>query len=185
MKKLVLVAVLLLGFSVMALAQDVPKVELFGGYSFMKCDAGAGNTDVSCNLNGWDISANFVGNKYLGILVDLSGYYGQATDQSRGFGPDVKFHSFLFGPKFSIRSGKVTPFMQGLFGVAHINADLGTTTTSENEFAMAFGGGLDVHLNDTIDIRPAQLEYLASKSDSDFLNHFRYTAGIVFKLGKR
>ena len=38
MKKLVLVAVFLLGFSVMAMAQDAPKVEVFGGYSLVLVD---------------------------------------------------------------------------------------------------------------------------------------------------
>ena len=40
MKKLVLVAVFLLGFSVMAMAQDVPKIEVFGGYSLILMDTG-------------------------------------------------------------------------------------------------------------------------------------------------
>ena len=38
MKKLVLVAVLLLGFSIVAVAQDYPKVEVFGGYSYFRMD---------------------------------------------------------------------------------------------------------------------------------------------------
>jgi hypothetical protein len=187
MKKLVLVAVLLLGFSMVAMAQDNPKIEVFGGYSFNKCDVGAGNLDVSCNLHGWDVSASFNGNKYLGLVADMSGYYGQATDQTTSIGPDVKIHSFLFGPKLAIRTGKVTPFMQGLFGLSHLNGNAGPgkANTSENQFAMAFGGGVDVHLNDLVNIRPAQLEYMTSKDASQFLNHFRYSVGIVFKLGKR
>ena len=76
MKKLVLVAMVLMGFSVMAVAQDPPKVEVFGGYSFVRVDtttnfgAPSGN---DLNMNGWDVNVAFNGNKWLGFVADFSG----------------------------------------------------------------------------------------------------------------
>ncbi|HET8667194.1 MAG TPA: hypothetical protein VFM10_04375, partial [Terriglobales bacterium] len=60
----------------------------------------------------------------------------------------VRVYNLLFGPRFSATTGKVTPFAEALFGLAHtrvsacaagISAD-----QSSNNFGMAFGSGLDV-----------------------------------------
>ena len=80
MKKLVLVAVLLLGFSIVAAAQDYPKVEVFGGYSYFRMDTitnfGAPSGEADLNMNGFDINVAINGNKWLGFVVDFSGAYG-------------------------------------------------------------------------------------------------------------
>jgi opacity protein-like surface antigen len=196
MKKLVLVAVLLLGFSVMAMAQDVPAVEVFGGYSFLRVDttttAGAPSGTVNLNMNGWDASVAFNGNKWIGFLADFGGYYG-TLDTSYEYPQgvkswaDISIYSVMVGPRITIRKGKCTPFLQGLLGYARIKSlELGDVYT-ENDFAMAFGGGVDINLNNRIAIRPVQMEYVTTKAGrtGDFADHLRYSAGIVLKLGKR
>jgi opacity protein-like surface antigen len=175
MRKLVVIAVLVLGFSVMAVAQDVPRAEFFGGYSYLRCDTQGG---PSCNLNGWNGSVSINANKFVGVVADFSGHYGSVDSAS------VHAHSFLFGPKITVRREKFTPFLQALFGGTHVNVGDGVGT-SENDFAMAFGGGLDINLSENVAVRPVQAEYLTIKSGSEFLKNFRYSGGIVFKLGKR
>ena len=69
MKKLLLVAVLLLGFSVMAVAQDTPVVEIFGGYSYFRPDTQEDDFDL--NMHGWNASVAINGNKYAGICCGL------------------------------------------------------------------------------------------------------------------
>ncbi len=44
MRKLIFVGVLVLAMSGLALAQDFPKFEVFGGYSYLRSDLG--NTDL-------------------------------------------------------------------------------------------------------------------------------------------
>ena len=182
MKKLVLVAVLMLGFAVLAVAQDIPKAEIFGGYSFVKCEANANADDIDCSMSGWDANLAVNGSKYLAFVADFSGVYGDIEDAG-----NLKLFSAMFGPKLTIRAGRVTPYIQGLFGATHASftAEDDVEAETENMFAMAFGGGIDVAVNDRISIRPAQVEYFTTKMGSDLLNHFRYSAGIVFKLGKR
>lgn len=189
MKKLVLIAVLLLGFSAMAMAQDVPMAEVFGGYSFFRCDAG---DDVSCNFNGWNAAAAFNLNNNWSGVIDISGHYGwygPTVVSVRGTNTyinwyDVKSHNILFGPRYNLRMEKFTPFAHALFGLNHVNPE--SYDSVQNNFAMAFGGGVDVNINDRISLRPAQLDYMTTRVvGADWSNNFRFSAGVVFKFGKR
>ena len=51
------------------------------------------------------------------------------------------------------------------------------------------GGGVDVVVNDTISIRPAQFDLLMSRFSFEDISlwesMFRYSAGIVFKFGSK
>jgi outer membrane protein OmpA-like peptidoglycan-associated protein len=176
MKKLVLFALLLCISSVMAIAQEFPRAEIFGGYSYFRCDTQG--DDVCCNLNGWNASAAINANKYFGVVADFGGYYGTIDSDV-----DLRIHSVMIGPKFTLRSERVTPFAQALFGYVHPNVKSGGVTDTENDFGMSFGGGLDINVSDHISVRPIQVEYFPVKSGGDFLNNLRYSAGIVFKAG--
>jgi hypothetical protein len=73
-------------------------------------------------------------------------------------------------------------------GYAHITASVeGDNVFKENDFAMAFGGGLDVNLNKMVALRPVQLDYFTTRTGQtgNFADHFRYSAGVVIKLGQR
>jgi hypothetical protein len=60
---------------------------------------------------------------------------------------------------------------------------------------MALGGGLDVNLGHGISLRPVQADYLLQRvsatlpdngafySHTFYFNHFRYSAGVVFRFG--
>ena len=184
MKRFVVFSILLLGFSAVAVAQDTPAAEVFGGYSYLRCDTGS--DDISCNLNGWNGSAAFNVNQTFGVVADFGGYYGTVEDVVK-----MKLHSFMFGPKFAFRSNeKVTPFVQALFGGIRSKFEIeGEGSFSETDLAMAFGGGLDINVSDRIAIRPVQFEYVpvrvSDEVSSDWSHNLRYSAGIVFKLGKR
>jgi len=93
----------------------------------------------------------------------------------------------MFGPKFTARLGKVTPFAHALFGYARLTGKTfqEVEVLRENDFAYALGGGVDINVTDMVAVRPVQIDYLAVKSQGDILHNFRYSAGIVLKLGKR
>lgn len=182
-------------------AQDVPKVELFGGYSYLRGDTSAFGTGFvsGVNLNGWEASANFNANKWFGIKADFDGHYGSPNILSSGtYNVDMKFHTFLFGPQLSHRSEKVTAFAHGLFGAAHVKADAGIilagtqpravqprillpTSDTDTALAMAFGGGFDWNVKKNFAIRVIQGDYLMTKVYSDTQNNFRLSTGIVLR----
>jgi opacity protein-like surface antigen len=184
MKKLLLVAVLLLGFSVMAVAQDTPMAEVFGGYSYVRPDSQGG--DVDLNMNGWNLSVALPGNKTLGFVADFGGVYAKEGSNEND---EIKYRAYtaMFGPKVTFRLGKVTPFAQALFGYARLTGKTfqEEQVLKENDFAYTIGGGIDVNLNNMVAIRPAQVEFLSIKSNGDMTGNFRYSAGVVLKLGKR
>jgi opacity protein-like surface antigen len=180
MKKFLLVALLMLSFSMIAVAQGVPLAEIYGGYSYLRC--GVDVKDFECKLHGWDASLAINGNKWLGLVVDFGGNYGTVEDTT-----EIHAHSFLLGPKVSIRKGRVAPFLQGMIGFANVRIGEGSSKSQTNDFAMAFGGGLDISVNDKVAIRPFQLEYFGIKEPltGEITDNIRVSAGVVVKLGKR
>ena len=170
-----LVISLLLVCSLIAVGQDNPKAEIFGGYQYTRVNPGQGIDSI--NLNGWNASVSGYFTKYLGISGDFSGAYGSP------FGVSTKVHSFMFGPIVHFpNSSKITPFAHALFGGAHISADAFGFSAGETDFAWAAGGGLDANLSSRFSVRLAQADFLQTRFGGVNQNNFRYSAGIVFKF---
>ncbi len=88
MKKVFVVAFLMLAMSGLALAQDFPKFEIFGGYSYLRSDLNFDSPWMedyysyyenggTGNLNGFEASFTYNLNSWLGIKADFSGHFGQ------------------------------------------------------------------------------------------------------------
>ena len=182
MRRTLMIMIAFFGFHALTLAQDVPKVELFGGYSLIRVDT-QGESAIARNYNGWTASISGTATSWLSIVGDISGQYGPPVPNA-----DLSVYSFLFGPKFAFRgNGRVTPFVQSLFGASRFKVSSGSMSDSENGFAMALGGGLDLKLTKTIALRPVQFEYLMTRigDDSERMDNLRFSAGLVFRFGSR
>ena len=195
-----------LALGIAAHAQEFPKAEVFGGYSygnFGPTAFGAGRT----NVNGWNASLGVNVNHWFGLVSDFGGHYGSfsATLPSPIIIPTCvplgcsiqtsetdKFHSFLFGPQFSFRTKKLTPFVHALFGGSRLNRS-GTDTftppppgtpftfkfsTSTTNFAFAGGGGVDYKFSDRLAWR-VQADYLEIGIPNRTLNNVRVSTGLV------
>jgi len=191
MKKLVCFAVIFLGLSVIAMAQDFPRGEIFLGYSHFMCDnstyALGSSRNRNCTYNGWDLSIAINGNKWLSFIADFGGYYNTDSPPAQRVPALVQDHyhaySFLVGPRFSVRKfKKVTPFIQGLFGNARVTPGI-DFWPYENDLAMAFGGGVDIQVYKNISFRPIQLEYMAIKSGQPLRDNIRYNVGFSYNFG--
>ncbi len=56
---------------------------------------------------------------------------------------------------------RITPFAEGLFGVAHATDGTGFSVPgSRNSFAMATGGGLDISATKHMSLRLGEVDYL-------------------------
>ncbi len=198
MKKQVLLGVCVLGLmiclaSAPAHAQDVPKVEIFGGYSFLRFNSDAHiiasptgiyvgiitpppPTAVSLptmNLHGWHTSVGVNFNRWLGLAGDFTGNYGTPNINQSGLNADVRtrVYSYVFGPRVSFRGNeRVTPFVHVLVGGAHLSLrakDLTTGNVSDvetsNGFAMVAGGGVDVKVGRFLAVRLGQVDYLFTR----------------------
>ncbi len=184
MRKLLFTSMLSLLMPLPALAQEYPRLELFGGYSYFRANPGG------FNLNGWN--ASIAGNitNWFGIVGDVSGHYGSPFD----LGPGVRINSYKFmgGPKLSYREGRMTLFAHFLIGDARAGTRAFGLSTSDNALAAAVGGGVDLNLNDWLAIRAVQADYVMTRFRAfpeDFgperQNNARFSFGLVFRLGTR
>lgn len=177
MRKLLWISTLFLVFTISAAAQDYPKAEVFGGYSYLHVN----ELGTGFNFNGASGSIAFNPNQWFGIVGDFGGYH------NGDFGVSTTAVTYLFGPKFAYRKNeKVTPYFQVLLGGAHISASFSGVSGSDSAFALAFGGGVDVKVHPHVAIRVIQAEYLLTKfndGENDRQNNVRVSAGIVFRWG--
>jgi hypothetical protein len=184
MRKVALLIIAGLVLSATCLAADAPKVEIFGGYALFRADSGL-TTMPNQTSNGWEASVTGNVNRFLGFTADFNGDYTSAN--TAGGNVTGHIHNFLFGPTVSYRTRRLTPFVHALFGVSHLtgSTELASTTTSsssDNAFAMALGGGFDVRINRLLAFRLAQLDYLRTQFSSTSQDNFRYSTGIVLKF---
>lgn len=171
MKRFLLLAAALVLLALPVMAQDAPTAEIFGGYQYTRINPGSPAT--AQNYNGWDASlTGFMGDsKMFGLTADVSGAY-----KSFG-GVSTSDHFFLFGPTIA-GHGKLSPFAHTLFGISHYSV----AGVTDNAFAWALGGGLDVQATQHVSIRLAQFDYLMTRHGGDSQNNVRYSAGIVFRF---
>jgi hypothetical protein len=165
-------------FTVAASAQDVPKLDIFAGYSYFRVNpstSGIGSFD----LNGGSASVAYNANHWLSGVADFGGYH---ANHILGTGLDGTLSTYLFGPRVSYRhSDRFTPFGQVLFGVAHI----GSGSSSNNAFATTVGGGVDVKVAQRFSLRPVQVDYVLTRfnelgSGAQSQNNLRVSTGVVF-----
>ena len=143
-------------------AQEVPRVEVFAGYSYARlADA--------INSHGWNVSIAGNVNAWLGIAADVSGHYRSG----------LSLHAYTVGPRFAVRN-TVTAFTHFLFGGARLG-DGGALSA----FGMVFGGGVDVPLNERFTLRLLQADYLFTRFGGETQNNARLSVGIVFTFGRQ
>lgn len=158
-----------------ALAQEDPKAEVFAGYSYLRTFEG----EDSVNAHGFNgsVAGNF--NKHFGVVADFG--FHRASES----GISANSTTYMFGPRISGRSDKVDPFVHALFGGVRASAGASGISVSDNAFAFAVGGGLDIKASDSVAFRIAQVDYLGARFFDETQNNFRYSVGIVFRIGSK
>lgn len=168
LRKLSLLLGLFFLISLSARAQAITdKVELYGGYSYLRLDS-----SPTGNLNGWELSGQYKVTNWLGGVADFSGDYGTVA------GVNTHFHTFLFGPQVSWPA-RVSPFAHVLFGGAHLGVP---GAGSDTAFASAIGGGIDTRIAHRLSWRIIQGDYVITRFGSTTQNNARISTGIVFRF---
>jgi opacity protein-like surface antigen len=192
MRKLFFIVALTLALPIISLAQEAPRVEVFGGYSYMRLED-VGIDGLDRDLNGYNVAgAITIFKKSLAIKADVSGHFGNIAVP--GISVDQNQTLFLFGPQYSLRkSQRIQPFAHALFGFARVklDADAISGNLSDNGFAFALGGGVDIKaLSSRLSLRLVQADYVRTKldflgvGDSNSSNNVRISTGMVVRFGK-
>ncbi len=191
MKSLIVVSAFLMMVSG-AFAQDVPKAEVWGGYSFWGF-LGPDPEEYEVlgidppNSNGWTAGAVFNITPAFGLEIEGSGAY-TGIDNVLDSAVDIKGSSYSFagGPRFTARNEKVNPFVHALIGGGHTSAKAEegaySYNASGNYFGMVFGGGLDWNVGERISIKAPQVDFIPMRSNGEWGNFLRISTGVVFKI---
>lgn len=189
--RLIFPAILFLFLSVPTLAQDRPRVEVFGGFSYASIKTG----EARINANGWHaaIAVNLRGG-WPDLVADFSGHNGSTDDASEAIS------SAMAGVRFTSRRGRVVMFVHSIYGASFERLDLRQGLAGIDERQRVWftfvpgGGGLDIALNQRLAVRVAQFDLLFSSrssapaidsSPTDFIRlQPRLSCGIVVRFGK-
>ena len=173
MLKKISLAALMLWCGGIAMAQEHPKAELFGGYSYQRSG--------QINFQGWNAALMANINPWLGVGADFSGTYESAKGGDLSL--DASLHSFMFGPQFSRRTDKATAFTHVLVGGNRASAGVDPLIQiARVRFALMVGGGLDVNLGKRMAARLVQLDYHSAWGDGGRNEGMRVSAGLVVKI---
>ena len=187
-----LAAVFALGTARTAHAQDAPKWEIFGGYSYMRSNIIVSGAQF--NMNGGSGSVAYNLTNWFGLVGDI-GVTHQGAVAGKPFSLTVP--TYEFGPRVSWRNhSHLTPYIQVLIGGGHAGGTLYTTSLgtglaplgTSNDFNFTAGGGVDWKLNHGYSIRLAQAEYLHTQflnANNNSQSNFRLSTGVVFSFGNR
>lgn len=165
------------------------QVQIFGGYSYVRPTITIQQPAITCpigmtcpptsatthpNLNGWEVSGTYNMFKVLGLTADFGGNYGTIQ------GSPLHVNTYLFGPQIHF-PGPVSPFAHVLIGEAHetVGGNGAVLASSDNAFATAVGGGIDIKAVPFISLRLIQIDYLVTHFGSRTQNQPRASAGIV------
>lgn len=185
---------MLLASGMIASAQEVetPRVELGLDYSFEHNNPGGNLPSYNANGGFGYVQYNF--SRSFGLVADL-GANNVGTVNGLSIGNTA--FEYLFGPRFTWRHSRVSPYVQTLFGGERYSngflpgSPFPLLGTSQNNFAMKFGGGIDVTVTNHIAVQPVQVDYVMTEFSpgsgfaNNALNGVRYSAGVVFRLGSK
>ena len=191
MPRLMLLLGLLLLLPLPTLAQDIPRVEVFGGFSVSNLKLGEERT----NAKGWHawvaVNSQY---SWLEFEVDVSGHYGR-LGRTR-----TNTHVAMAGMRMSIRPGRFTGFVHSLYGISFghppaIHLDEFDPIPQRVWFTFApAGGGLDVALNKKVALRLFQFDVIFHSNAPELPQTFtptsystiqyRMSSGVVLRFGK-
>lgn len=160
-----------------AQAQNIPRIDIFGGYSYLRFDSAPLGFSGRTNLNGGNVSLSLP-NIYhsLGLTADVSGHYGS----------ELRVYNFLAGPQISTTRGNQRFYVHALFGKARERFEIvGVSRPGFSSYGRAFalGGGFDLNYSSRFDIRVIQADYVNNKAFGSSQNNLRLSTGLVFKFG--
>src|SRR5215475_5782829 len=186
-------------------AQEVPKEELYLGYSFFRVNAATGIPAFTANGGQGAFQYNLT--KNLGLAAEFGGYHNGKIGY---FDLDSTATSVLGGPRvFFHKGGRLSPFGETLFGSMNYRRSFrippaltnppgvqsARFANSQRAFGMAVGGGLDLKMSQHVVFRPIQLDYFLTRFQPLFIaglgtlnrdrnqNNLRYSTGFNFTFG--
>jgi len=164
----------------------VPRYETAVGYSYVNFFPG--DPFDQFNSHGATGSFTYNGSKWLGLTGEIGSYHFNRNTSGTSTGG--YYTTYLFGPRLNLRRfDYFVPFAEFLFGGANGGKELVGDSSSQNAFALATGGGVDVVLMKNLAWRFVQIDYLMTSFSGTAMgatsrqNSLRLGTGIVLRWG--
>ena len=169
-----------------------PKYEIAGMFQYVNF--------CPCSFKNWNSfgatgSFTYNANKYLGLNAEYGAYHFSrsifvlnGTDYT-ATNISGSFQTWLFGPRLNLRRfDHFVPFVEFMVGAARGGSQV-TGSNTQNTFALAAGGGVDVVLLKNLSWRFFQADYLMTNFTGPLMNpqgrqnNFRIGSGLVLRWG--
>jgi opacity protein-like surface antigen len=178
-----------------------PRAELYGGYSYGLTDLF--NSGFRVGLNGWNASLGLNAAKWLGFVVEGSGYYGISKIPIAApapfpscppfcppgvdtFNVNTRLYNYMFGAQFPYRKwDRLTPFGEALFGHSGIRGEARSSDGTlfarvGSGLGLMGGGGVDYKISPRLALR-FKADYLQTRGFKLKQDNVRFSIGIVIR----
>ena len=168
----ILIVLLIFCETLPARAQDMPRVQVFGGYSYTRFDSKSFGFINNTNLNGYTFSPAYNLFYGFGVVAELSGQYGST----------LNFRDLAVGPQLLHSYGNSRFFAHALIGDARTLVQV-ANTEGDTARAVVLGGGMDRDISPRFAIRVFQVDYIHSTLFNETQNNLRFSTGLVYHWG--
>jgi hypothetical protein len=178
----------------------LPLAEVSAGYTFMR-DFEEVSTDRSgTNFPaGWFTSGGVNVTPWMGLIGEVTGSYKNHfydfAEAGNRVDNDARLYTFMGGPRFFYKRGRLAPYAQVLAGAAHMRMNTKvaaaalsqSATTTNTDFSIQPGGGLAIYLTESVGVRVAAdyRSIIDFEGNNTYLDQFRIASGLTFHWGRR
>ena len=168
----VVFAFLLLATLVPAYAQDSPRFQLFGGYSFLSFNSQPFGFTDRTSLHGFTLAPSYNLTHEFGITAQLSGQYGS----------QISVRNLTVGPQVMFTRGNALLFGHLLFGKGRTFVEVGQGA-GDSAKVLELGGGIDLGLSSHFSVRAVQADFVHNSFFNGSQSSVRISTGLVYHLG--
>ena len=151
-------------------AQDIPRAQLFAGYSYMNFDTRSFGFANRSSLNGYTVSPAFNIVYGLGVVAEVSGQYGSR----------MNFRDLTIGPQAVYGRGNLVFSGHALFGSTRSFVNVGAGER-DRERGVLFGGSVDMGISSRFAIRLVEADYVRSTLFDGKQNSVRVSTGLIYR----
>lgn len=166
-------------FHSLAFAQDVPRAELFLGYSYINADTSGLTSRL--NVNGADLSFVANINQWVGAETNFNASYKGLTES--GVSGSIRDFNLLFGPRLHYKWA----YAHALVGLDDFGGSALGVSSTNGSVGGATGAGAMFKITKHIGVEGGG-DYFFTRHNlvggsPITQNHFRAVAGVVFTFG--
>ena len=168
----VLLLLLTIGSACSSGAQEMPRIQVFGGYSYARYDTPSFGFSNPTGLNGYTFSPAYNLIRGFGVVAELSGQYKAGAN----------LRDVAAGPQFLYSRGNMLFFGRLLFGEARSLVQVGGPQEDSSRVIIG-GGGMDYNISSRFAVRAFQVDYVHTNLFNTTQDNLRFSTGLVYRWG--